>query len=84
MHKRFVIVSLVLATLGTANDARPHIFLDHASPLVGSTVAAASREVSLSFTQSLEPAFSRVEVSDSTSAAAKRKRRSIYAGASSF
>ena len=31
---------------------------DHASPLVGGTVAAAPREVTLWFTQSLEPAFS--------------------------
>ncbi len=55
--------SLVLAVFsGTA--AHAHAFLDHASPLVGGTVAAAPREVSLWFTQSLEPAFSRVEVTD--------------------
>lgn len=59
--------SLLLAAFaGTA--AYAHAFLDHASPLVGSTVAAAPREVSLSFTQSLEPAFSRVEVTDANGA----------------
>lgn len=45
-----------------ANAAQAHAFLDHASPLVGSTVSAAPREVTLSFTQSLEPSFSSVEV----------------------
>jgi methionine-rich copper-binding protein CopC len=68
MDIRFAIVSLLLATLGTATPARAHAFLDHASPLVGSTLAAAPREISLSFTQSLEPAFSRVEVNDSSGA----------------
>jgi methionine-rich copper-binding protein CopC len=41
-----------------------HAFLDRASPLVGSTVATAPREVTLSFTQSLEPSFSSVQVTD--------------------
>lgn len=45
-----------------ANAAQAHAFLDHASPLVGSTVGAAPHEVSLSFTQDLEPSFSSVEV----------------------
>jgi len=52
--------ALVLALATTAAGA--HAFLDHASPLVGSTVAAAPHEVTLSFTQSLEPSFSTVEV----------------------
>ena len=44
--------------------ARAHAFLDHATPLVGSTVAAAPHEVSLSFTQNLEPSFSSVQVTN--------------------
>jgi hypothetical protein len=62
-----VIVPLLLAALG-ATAARAHAFLDHASPLVGSTVAAAPREVVLSFTQNLESAFSSVEVTDASGA----------------
>jgi copper resistance protein C len=57
----------MLATLWAA-AAHAHAFLDHASPLVGGTVAAAPREVALWFTQSLEPAFSRVEVTDANGA----------------
>jgi copper resistance protein C len=53
---------LVLAAALAATGAQAHAFLDHASPLVGSTVPTAPHELSLSFTQSLEPSFSTVEV----------------------
>jgi hypothetical protein len=59
--------SFLLAMLSAA-AAHAHAFLDHASPLVGGTVAAAPREVTLWFTQGIEPVFSRVEVSDSNGA----------------
>jgi len=64
MRTTIVIVSLLLIVLGNS-AARAHAFLDHASPLVGSTVPTAPREVTLSFTQNLEAAFSSVEVTDS-------------------
>ncbi len=67
MRIRFIVLSLLAATLGAA-AARAHAMLDHASPLVGSTVATAPREVSLWFTEKLEPAFSRVEVNDANGA----------------
>ncbi len=60
-------VPLLLTIVWTV-AAQAHAFLDHASPLVGGTVAAAPREVTLWFTQNLEPAFSRVEVSDASGA----------------
>jgi methionine-rich copper-binding protein CopC len=55
---------LLLAVLFGTTAAHAHAFLDHASPLVGSTVASAPREVSLTFTQNLESAFSSVQVTD--------------------
>src|SRR5215469_363334 len=58
----FATSALLMFTAGTA--AQAHAFLDHAEPRVGSTVSAAPRELSLSYTQNLEPAFSRVEVTD--------------------
>jgi copper resistance protein C len=67
MRTQITAISLLLVALGTV-AARAHAFLDHASPLVGSTVPAAPHEVSLWFTQQLEPAFSGVEVSDSSGA----------------
>lgn len=42
--------------------AQAHAFLDHANPPVGSTVPTAPQQIRLSFTQGLEPAFSRVEL----------------------
>lgn len=51
-----------------APAAHAHAFLDHASPLVGSTVPTAPHEVTLTFTQNLEAAFSTVEVTDASGA----------------
>ena len=62
--RTLMVFALFMIVLLGAVTARGHAFLDHASPLVGSTVVAAPREVSLWFTQNLEPAFSGVEVSD--------------------
>jgi len=59
--------SLLVAAF-SATAAHAHAFLDHASPLVGGSVATAPREVTLWFTQSLEPAFSRAEVTDASGA----------------
>lgn len=57
---RALISALAIAL--AANAAQAHAFLDHATPLVGSTVSTAPTELSLSFTQNLEPSFSTVEV----------------------
>jgi methionine-rich copper-binding protein CopC len=67
MRTYITIVSLLLVPLGNG-AARAHAFLDHASPLVGSTVPTAPHEVSLWFTQNLEPAFSSVQVTDARGA----------------
>ena len=65
--RRFLIPSLLFVALSNA-VAHAHAFLDHANPLVGSTVASAPREVSLTFTQNLEAAFSSVQVTDANGA----------------
>ena len=67
MRKSFLALSLFLMALAPV-AARAHAFLDHASPLVGSTVAAAPHEVVMTFTQNLEPAFSTAQVTDSSGA----------------
>jgi copper resistance protein C len=67
MRLRILLTSLLLATFSNG-AAQAHAFLDHASPLVGSTVASAPREVSLTFTQNLEAAFSSVQVTDANGA----------------
>jgi copper resistance protein C len=67
MRLRILLTSLLLAIFSNA-AAQAHAFLDHASPLVGSTVASAPREVSLTFTQNLEASFSSVQVTDANGA----------------
>jgi methionine-rich copper-binding protein CopC len=57
-----ILISLALLLVVGSVSAHAHAMLDHADPRVGSTVNTAPREVSLSFTQDLEPAFSTMEV----------------------
>jgi methionine-rich copper-binding protein CopC len=80
MRTRFIVATFLMMlpalTLGAAT-AQAHAFLDHASPLVGSTVAAAPHEVSLTFTQNLEPAFSTVTVTDSSGAQVNTGKASV-------
>jgi copper resistance protein C len=63
----FGIVPLLL--LFTTGEVFAHAFLDRAEPRVGNKVAAPPREVTLWFTQKLEPAFSTITV---TNAAGER------------
>jgi methionine-rich copper-binding protein CopC len=73
----FAISALLAVMSGTAAEA--HAFLDHAEPRVGSTVPTAPRELSLSFTQKLEPAFSSAEVSDANGARVDLGKPSVSA-----
>ncbi len=57
---------LLLLASGAANA---HAMLDHAEPRVGNKVASPPHEVTLWFTEKLEPAFSRITV---TNAAGQR------------
>jgi methionine-rich copper-binding protein CopC len=56
------LASLMLLT--ATSSAGAHAFLDRAEPRVGNSVAAPPREVTLWFTQKLEPAFSSVTVTN--------------------
>ncbi len=63
---RKTVIALLAALATTAASA--HAFLDHASPPVGSTMRTAPRQLSLWFTQDLEPAFSGAVVRNSSGA----------------
>lgn len=65
---RTFLLLLCLFTTAASAGAEAHAFLDHASPLVGSTVQSAPHEVVLTFTQNLEPAFSSVTVTNESGA----------------
>jgi methionine-rich copper-binding protein CopC len=58
-----VVVASVLFSAGTASA---HATLDHAEPGADSTVKTAPQEVSLSFTQKLEAAFSKISVTNAS------------------
>jgi methionine-rich copper-binding protein CopC len=76
MRTLLIIVSVLLTALATTG-ARAHAFLDHASPLVGSTVPTAPHELTLWFTQNLEASFSTVEVTDANGARVDQGKPSI-------
>src|ERR1700685_3906121 len=76
MRKFLTLIALLLIALAPV-AAQAHAFLDHASPLVGSTVPAAPHELTLWFTQNLEAAFSTVEVFDSNGGRVDQGKRSI-------
>ena len=71
-----IVLSLLLVPLAMV-AARAHAFLDHASPLVGSTVASAPAEVVLTFTQNLEASFSTVQVTGPGGARVDQGRASV-------
>src|SRR3954454_4413887 len=65
--RRLSLISIVpLLVLFATGEATAHALLDHAEPRVGNKVASPPREVTLSFTQKLEPAFSSVTVTGPT------------------
>ena len=65
------------ALLCGAAGALAHAFLDHADPAVGSTVHGSPPELSLWFTQELEPAFSTVEVVDQSGQEVDKRDKSV-------
>lgn len=57
-----IAMTSALCIAAAATAAQAHALLDHVNPAVDSTVQSAPSEVTLTFTQNLEPAFSTVEV----------------------
>src|SRR2546428_1804262 len=69
MRRSSLVGIIPLLLLLATGEAAAHAFLDHAEPRVGNKVATPPREVTLWFTQKLEPAFSTITV---TNAAGQR------------
>jgi methionine-rich copper-binding protein CopC len=70
---------IVAALLALPSAALAHAMLDHAMPPVGSSQSAAPREVVLSFTEKLEPAFSTIEVRSESGAAVSSGKAQVNA-----
>jgi len=60
---------LALAMLSIASPAFAHAFLERASPPVGSEVAVSPPELSITFTEGVEPLFSTIELRNANGAA---------------
>lgn len=70
MSFRHIIFALTFLGAGlTPLAAQAHAHLDHAAPAVGSTVKTAPKDVTLWFTEAVEPKFSSIEVRDAKGAA---------------
>jgi methionine-rich copper-binding protein CopC len=57
-----LLAAIPLLLLLATGEAAAHAMLDHADPRVGNKVASVPHEVTLTFTQKLEPAFSSITV----------------------
>jgi copper resistance protein C len=79
MRTRMIIAIVPSLLFGTVT-AGAHAFLDHANPRVGNAVSTAPHEVTLWFTQDLEPAFSTVEVRNSSGTRVDSGKASIGPG----
>jgi copper resistance protein C len=66
--RNFRIIALFAALLGCSTQVQAHAMLDHASPAVGGTVATSPGQVTLYFTQALEPKFSGGQVHNAAGA----------------
>ena len=65
--RRSYLIAILPVLLGLApHAASAHAMLDHADPRVGNTVASPPHQLTLWFTQKLEPAFSSVTVTNAT------------------
>ncbi len=66
MRSWWILLLTTFFVIGSSPKLAAHAFLDHANPRVGSSVRVSPREVTLSFTQNLEPAFSTISVTGPT------------------
>ncbi len=64
MKRTRLLLATIALSLGAPAPVSAHAFLDHAAPSVGGKVHAPPGEVSLRFSEKLEPAFCSVRVLD--------------------
>ena len=64
MRMIFVFATVLIVSLASSGGAQAHAVLSQAVPAVGSTVPTSPSRIVLSFTESLEPTFSGIEVRD--------------------
>jgi methionine-rich copper-binding protein CopC len=65
MKPTIILPAMLAMILLLQHRAMAHAFLDHANPPVGSHLKSPPTEVKIWFTEEIEPAFSKIEVTDS-------------------
>jgi copper resistance protein C len=70
--RKFSFAAFFLIGVGFATTVQAHAMLDHASPPVGGSVGSSPGQVTLYFTQQLEPKFSGGEVRNASGARVDR------------
>ena len=70
-------LATLLSFLISAAAAHAHALLDHADPRVGNTVPSSPHQVTLWFTQNLEPAFSGIQVLNAAGARVDTGKASV-------
>jgi methionine-rich copper-binding protein CopC len=70
MRRAGLLAPMILATaiLAPTSWAFAHAFIERASPPVGSEITASPPELSIVFTEGVEPLFSKIEVNDADGA----------------
>ncbi|MGH6741091.1 MAG: copper homeostasis periplasmic binding protein CopC [Bradyrhizobium sp.] len=76
LHRIGCLIAILAAILLPATSVHAHARLDHASPAVGS-VGPAPKSVTLWFTESLEPAFSTIEVQNAQGVTVQSGKASV-------
>jgi methionine-rich copper-binding protein CopC len=71
------LITTIGILLATVNIAFAHAHLDRSNPPVGSTVTPSPKEIVLTFTDELEPAFSSADVRSETGAAMQSGKASV-------
>lgn len=66
--KRIIGASVIVLVAAAASTAHAHARLESSAPQAGSTVASAPKQVRLKFNEALEPAFSKIRLTDAKNA----------------
>jgi copper resistance protein C len=77
---RFVIAGLCAAALLSPVSASAHAHLDHSNPAAGSVLSQAPKEVTIWFTEALEPKFSSIVVQNAKGVAMQSGAAHLAAG----
>lgn len=80
MKVLLAVAALAIAALAPVDGAEAHAFLLRSEPTVGSTVREGPRRVHLWFSESVEPAFSGIDVTNGTGTPLKTQNFGVVAG----